>query len=107
MARPLSVVRHFSKYYIFPEGAIYRPEMKKKSLDYAAKNNLPVLEVGPHSTQDIHASVVGLQPHASARYTGVGRTGDCGEERLGRFVCENRPPLFDIELLCCAALPAS
>lgn len=77
MARPLSVVRHFSKYYIFPEGAIYRPEMKKKSLDYAAKNNLPVLEVGTHSIQDTQASVVGLQLHASARYTGVGHTGDC------------------------------
>lgn len=38
--------RWFTKYYIFPEGAIYRDEMKQKSHEYARRNKLPMLEVG-------------------------------------------------------------
>lgn len=37
--------RWFSKFFVFPEGAIFRPCMVEKSHEFARKHNLPLLNV--------------------------------------------------------------
>lgn len=37
--------RWFTKFFLFPEGAIFRPVMVEKSHEYAKKNGLPLLNV--------------------------------------------------------------